>query len=137
MSMDPTRAVVEVLRAVERTSISEIEVEWDGGHVRIRREPSPMEPASAPVSADAVSPQTALVVRSAHVGIFHRDPDAGLPQPGDTLAVGQPLAEIETLGIRNPVAAPIDGTLTEALLEDGTPVEYGHPLFVIDPIHDG
>ena len=137
ISQDPTRAVVEVLRAVQSTSISEIEVEWEGGRVRVTREPSLMDPVSAPPSSDAEPQQTAVVVRSAHVGIFHREPEARLPEPGDAVSEGQTLAEVETLGIRNPVTAPVDGTLAEALLDDGAAVEYGHPLFVIDPIHDG
>jgi acetyl-CoA carboxylase biotin carboxyl carrier protein len=43
------------------------------------------------------------------------------------------LAHIDTLRIQNPVVAPVDGTILDVLVADGTPVEYGQPVLVIRP----
>jgi acetyl-CoA carboxylase biotin carboxyl carrier protein len=65
--------------------------------------------------------------------VFHREPDGGYPEPGDHVDERSRLGEVETMGIRNAVTAPIEGTLIEILVPDRTPVEYGQPLAVVQP----
>lgn len=129
-----SRFVGELLAIVDGTAISELEVDWDGRSVHIRREPS-RETARVEQqqSKEARPAEDRVVVTSTSVGVFHRDGAAGFPEPGQVVAAGAPVAEVQTLGIRSPVVAPVDGTLAAVLVDDGTPVEYGQPLLVIDP----
>lgn len=133
MSTDPTRALADVLGAVQGTSISELEVDWGEGRVRITRSPSlgALQPAESDPAEEGPS---TTVVSSPYVGVYHRADGAQLPEVGDLVEEGQVLAEIETLTIRNPVVAPCAGALVRAALDDGMPVEFGQPLFVIDPV---
>jgi len=125
------QAVAEVLSAVRGSTIAELEVEWDGGSVRIHREPGAIAGWVASPQPEPVSVDDRVVVKSEHVGIFHAAPNATLPVAGERVAAGARLAEIETLGIRSAVVAPIEGTVAEVLIEEGLPVEYGQPLFVL------
>ena len=132
--------VQRLLDLLEATSVAELEVQYDGLRVEIHREAVPSDISAATEadfaapSAPSVAPGDAgILVKSGHVGYFHRPTDAPLPVAGDTLTAGTRIAEVEVLGIRNPVLAPIDGVLVEVLVEDDTPVEYGHILAVMHP----
>jgi acetyl-CoA carboxylase biotin carboxyl carrier protein len=129
---DPTEAVEAVLGLVDGTRISDIEVEWNGTHVRVKREPSAFDPGLEKPELTA-SEDDATTVTSMYVGVFHRHPAAAFPAVGDTVSAGQTIAHVETLRIQNTVVAPVEGTLAELLVDDGTPVEYGQPLVVIRP----
>lgn len=135
MPTDPTLAVADALAALKGTSICELEVDWGEGRVRITRTPAALALQPREYSPLDQTPSP-TVVSSLYVGVYHRADGADLPEVGDTVAEGQILAEIETLTIRNPVVAPCGGVLVRALLEDGMPVEFGQPLFVIDPLQD-
>ena len=50
---------------------------------------------------------------------------------GDTVKVGQTVMIVEAMKTMNPIAAPKSGKVTEILVEDGQPVEFGEPLLVI------
>lgn len=133
---DPARLLEAVLNAVRGTRIAELDIEWDGGRVHIRREPTLGLARALPETGDPLAldqpPAESLVVRSTYVGVFHREPAGQFPTPGERVAAGQTIAEVETLRIRNPVIAPADGTLAQVLVADRTPVEYGQPLLVIE-----
>ena len=122
--------VGEAMSAIRGSSIAELEVEWEGGSVRIAREmahavrgPSAQEPEQP---AD-----DRLIVTADHVGIFHGGSGGAFPSPGAWIAAGTLLGEIETLGMRNAVTAPADGRVDEVLVDDGAPVEYGQRLIAL------
>jgi acetyl-CoA carboxylase biotin carboxyl carrier protein len=123
--------VGEALSAIRGSSISELEVEWDGGSVRIARE---MAHAVLDPNASqelALPTDDRLVVSAEHVGFFHGGAGGPFPGPGAWISAGTPLGEIETLGMRNPVMAPADGRVEEVLVQDGAPVEYGQRLIAM------
>jgi acetyl-CoA carboxylase biotin carboxyl carrier protein len=127
-----------VLGVVRGTRIAEIEVEWQGGRVRVRREPGLGAAADAegiePTSLGAPGPDDGkVVVHSPYVGIFHRDDARPWPQVGELVAAGEAVGEVETMRIRNSVPSPSAGRLHELLVQSGAPVEYGQPLVVIGP----
>jgi acetyl-CoA carboxylase biotin carboxyl carrier protein len=73
----------------------------------------------------------AVWVSAPSVGIFrHVKPIIGL---GARVKPGQTLGVIEAMNLRSEIPAPIEGIITDVFAEDGLPVEYGHPLFAIDP----
>jgi acetyl-CoA carboxylase biotin carboxyl carrier protein len=72
------------------------------------------------------------------VGVFRTSMKPGgkaLVAAGEPVREGQVVAAIEALQVLNEVEAPEAGTIREVLVEDGQPVEYGQPLFVVEPHH--
>ncbi len=125
--------VADVLAVVRGTSLTDLDVEWDGGSLHLRREVAPRTTSAPTAMPAAVQDHGPTVVRSPYVGVFHRDPERGYPEPGERVGERTVLAEVETLGIRNAVVAGVDGVLIDLLVADLTPVEYGQPLARVRP----
>jgi acetyl-CoA carboxylase biotin carboxyl carrier protein len=105
--------------------------------------PAPVQAAIAPVAAAPSPPPAAAskpgaagdVVKSPMVGTVYLQAQPGSPpfaKVGDRVALGQTLLLVEAMKTMNPIAAPKAGVVTEYLVSDGQPVEYGEPLVVID-----
>ena len=88
--------------------------------------------ASAPVAGE----DDASVVRSPMVGTFYTSPAPGEPpfvQVGDEVAANQTLCIVEAMKLMNEITAEEMGTVREVCLEDASPVEFGTPLFYVEP----
>ncbi|MBR9973951.1 MAG: acetyl-CoA carboxylase biotin carboxyl carrier protein [Bacteroidetes bacterium] len=150
------------IKIVNDAQIAELEIEEDGKRLRITRNfapdasgmsaglsamqqmhalavPStpPVAPATpeAPVAAAAES-STRHEVRSPIVGTFYRSssPDADpFVQVGDTVSNGQVLCIIEAMKIMNEIESDASGRVVKILVDDGKPVEYNQPLFLVEP----
>jgi biotin carboxyl carrier protein len=129
--IDSPQVVAQVLAAVRGTSLTDLDVEWDGGSLHLKRDIAGHSTPSALGDAASAEDQGPTIVRALSVGTFHRDPERGFPEPGETVSERTRLAEVETLGIRNQVLAGVDGVLIEILVDDLTPVEYGQPLAIV------
>ncbi len=95
-------------------------------------------PPAAPVTpvpaAAAAEPPKGSVVKSPMVGTFYRSPSPGAKafvELGQTVKPGDTLCIIEAMKLLNEIEAEVAGEVTEILVENGQPVEYGQPLFVI------
>ncbi|ELX10790.1 biotin carboxyl carrier protein of acetyl-CoA carboxylase AccB [Janthinobacterium sp. HH01] len=89
--------------------------------------------AAAPVAVVAAEP-TGHVVKSPMVGTFYRSSAPGSPafvEVGATVKEGDTLCIIEAMKLLNEIDADKSGTITQILVENGQPVEFGQPLFVI------
>ena len=107
--------------------------------------PQPNGAVPAPAPAPAPAPETApsdetdsglLLVKSPIVGTFFRAPDPNSPafvNVGDRVRVGQVLCIIEAMKLMNEIEAEVAGVVTKIHHENGQPVEYGEPLFAIQP----
>ena len=99
----------------------------------------PAVPATAPVPAAAeAAPQPAVPagkpVTSPMVGTFYRSPSPEAKpfvQVGDTVKKGDTLCIIEAMKLLNEIEAEEDGVIKEVLVENGQPVEFGQPLFIL------
>jgi len=90
-------------------------------------------PAAAPVAAVAAEP-TGHIVKSPMVGTFYRSSAPGSPafvEVGATIKEGDTLCIIEAMKLLNEIDADVSGVVTKILVENGQPVEFGQPLFVI------
>jgi acetyl-CoA carboxylase biotin carboxyl carrier protein len=90
-------------------------------------------PAAAPAPAAPAEP-TGHVVKSPMVGTFYRSSAPGAPafvEVGATVKEGDTLCIIEAMKLLNEIDADVSGTVTKILVENGQPVEFGQPLFVI------
>jgi acetyl-CoA carboxylase biotin carboxyl carrier protein len=98
--------------------------------------PAMQAPAAAPAAAAPAAPAepTGHVVKSPMVGTFYRSSAPGAPafvEVGSTVKEGDTLCIIEAMKLLNEIDADLSGTITKILVENGQPVEFGQPLFVI------
>ena len=145
------RKLKKLIDLVQESGISELEVTEGEEKVRIAKHatgPAPVSyaapapvmavaPAAAPAASAAAS-EPALpdghVVKSPMVGTFYRASAPGakpLAEVGQSVAVGDVLCIVEAMKLMNEIEADAAGTIKAILVENGEPVEYGQPLFVI------
>ncbi|HEZ2015419.1 TPA: acetyl-CoA carboxylase biotin carboxyl carrier protein [Neisseria meningitidis] len=143
------RKLKKLIDLVEESGIAEIEVTEGEEKVRITRTiaAAPVYAAPVPAAAPAVTPAAAPVAASAPaardlsdaqkspmVGTFYRAPGpnaAPFVEVGQQVKVGDTLCIIEAMKLMNEIEAEKSGTVKEILVENGTPVEFGEPLFII------
>ena len=97
--------------------------------------PAAAEAAPAAAAAPAPAVETGHVVTSPMVGTFYRASSPGakaFAEVGDTVKAGQAVCIIEAMKIMNEIEADKDGVISKILVENGKPVEYGQPLFIIE-----
>jgi len=150
MDIRKVRALIEL---VESSGIAELEITEGEEAVRISRSsPAPMHPAPVVHQAQpaAATPAPAAtsenksesqavshkghVIRAPMVGTFYRAPSPEAEpfvEEGDKISPDQTLCIIEAMKMLNQIEADIGGTVSEILVENGQPVEYDQPLFVI------
>jgi acetyl-CoA carboxylase biotin carboxyl carrier protein len=157
-TIDPAlvRELADILRA---TDLTEIEVEQGELKLKLSRtggvmmamapaaQPAPYPPQYAPAPAQAppiaaAEPPRAAdprshpgAVLSPMVGTAYLSPEPGAPvfvKVGDTVADGQTLMIVEAMKTFNPIPAPRAGKISQILVSDAQPVEFGEPLFVLE-----
>lgn len=103
-------------------------------------EPKAQEPAAAlpaPKLEEPISSNNGLVaVTSPMVGTFYRSPSPNAPpfvNVGDHIAVGQTVCIIEAMKLMNDMPAEVSGKVVKVCADNGTTVEYGQTLFLVDP----
>ena len=146
---DPIVGFVRQLgAALTELGLSEVEVSW--GDVRVRLQRPSAVPASAPVAAITRAPVVAEVaaapvdansglisIEAPMVGTFYRasGPTADpYVREGDVVKQGQILCIIEAMKLMNEIEAKVAGRVAKILVENAQAVEYGQPLFLIDPV---
>ncbi len=147
------RKIKTLIDLVQQSGIAELEITEGEEKVRISRTGNngpfmqPMAPTSvilpqemgtapapAPVAAAAAEP-TGHTLKSPMVGTFYRSPSPGTPafvEIGQTVAKGQTLCIIEAMKLLNEIESDAAGVVKAILTENGQPVEYGQPLFLIE-----
>ena len=135
----------ELARLLDETGLTEIEIERAGLRVRVGRgavvaaapvTPSPTAAAAIPAALAPTDPgKHPGVVTSPMVGTAYRGQEPGaMPfvDVGSKVVVGDTLLIIEAMKTMNQIPAPRSGTVTQILVEDAQPVEFGEPLVVIE-----
>lgn len=143
------RKLKKLIDLVQESGISELEVTEGEEKVRIAKittvapaAVAPVQvaaPAAAPAASSAVEPASddmpdGHVVHSPMVGTFYRatsPSESPFVEVGDSIASGDPLCIIEAMKLMNEIDADVTGTVKAILVDNGQPVEYGQPLFVI------
>ncbi|WP_027517688.1 acetyl-CoA carboxylase biotin carboxyl carrier protein [Bradyrhizobium sp. WSM1417] len=149
-SSEDSALVRELALLLDETSLSEIEIERAGLRLRVARNISvaatmPMQmaaaPAALPATTAAAAPAAADLskhpgaVTSPMVGTAYWAPEPGAKpfiEVGSKVSVGQTLLIIEAMKTMNQIPSPRAGTVTQIVIEDGQPVEYGEPLVIIE-----
>ena len=142
---DDSALIRELALLLGETNLTEIEIERSGLRVRVARNISIA--ASVPVGVAAVAPVAAApatvgdiakhpgVVPSPMVGTAYWASEPGAKpfiEVGSKVSVGQTLLIIEAMKTMNQIPSTRAGTVTQVLVEDGQPVEFGEPLVIIE-----
>ncbi|KPG00168.1 acetyl-CoA carboxylase biotin carboxyl carrier protein subunit [Rhodopseudomonas sp. AAP120] len=146
-AMQDSTLIRELALLLDETNLTEIEIERAGLRVRVARNVTVAAsvPASyAPVAVAAVAPidPAAIdfakhpgVVPSPMVGTVYWAPEPGAKpfiEVGQRVSAGETLFIVEAMKTMNQIPSPRAGTVTQILVEDGQPVEFGEPLVVIE-----
>ncbi|ARP87959.1 acetyl-CoA carboxylase biotin carboxyl carrier protein [Bordetella genomosp. 9] len=149
------RKLKTLIDLVAESGIAELEITEGEGKVRIVKfsqtvqpvayhqlpeaAPAPQAVPAAPAAAAAPAPAAPAVpqghvIKAPMVGTFYRAPNPGAApfvDVGQSVKEGDPLCIIEAMKLLNEIEADKAGVIKEILVENGEPVEYGQPLFVI------
>ncbi len=146
------RKIKTLIDLVQQSGIAELEITEGEEKVRISRlgaqanyAPSPTPVQSfvlpkelsdtSPAAAPGPSEPTGHTLKSPMVGTFYRCPSPGTPsfvEVGQTVSKGQTLCIIEAMKLLNEIESDAAGVVKAILVENGQPVEYGQPLFIIE-----
>ncbi len=149
------RKVKKLIELLEESGITELEIQEGEESVRISRHSpqaapapaAPMQPAPAPQSSDETGSKdgdgggessgipSGHVIESPMVGTFYRASAPTAPpfvEEGQSIKAGDTVCIIEAMKILNQIEADVSGTVKAILVENGSPVEFGEPLMVIE-----
>ena len=148
------RKVKKLIELLEESGIAELEIHEGEESVRISRHgisappmyaaPPPAAPIAAPTAPVSASADTSAksgneisghVIKSPMVGTFYRSPSPGTKafvEVGQRVNVGDTLCIIEAMKLLNQIESDKAGVVKAILTENGQPVEYGEPIFVIE-----
>jgi acetyl-CoA carboxylase biotin carboxyl carrier protein len=148
---DDSALIRELALLLDETNLTEIEIQRAGLRVRVARNmsvaatvPGPVQYAAAPAVAIAAAAAPAAgadvskhlgAVPSPMVGTAYWASEPGAKpfiEVGSKVSVGQTLLIIEAMKTMNQIPSPRAGTVTQILVEDGQPVEFGEPLVIIE-----
>ena len=137
------KKVKELLALVDANDLTEVEIEEDGIKVRLRKGRTPSETVVVTEgrkeiieTASSGEVSTANTVNAPMVGTFYRAPSpdaAPYVDVGDEVTADTMVCIIEAMKVMNEIKAGTAGVVAEVLAESGSAVEYGHPLFRIEP----
>jgi len=146
------RKLKTLIELVENSGIAELELTEGEEHVRISRAssvaapvqhvyaaaPQQAAPAAAPAPAAPAPAEPAVpeghVIKSPMVGTFYRAPSPGAKpfvDVGSSVNAGDTLCIIEAMKLLNEIEADKAGVVKAILVENGQPVEFGQPLFIL------
>ena len=146
------RKIKKLIELLDESGVAEIEIKEGEESLRISRQgnavqtvamapaAAPMPVAAAPVAAAAAEPaveeeMSGHKVTSPMVGTFYRSSTPGAPvftEVGKQVNEGETLCIIEAMKILNQIEADKSGTVKAILVENGQPVEFGQPMFIIE-----
>ena len=152
--------IKSIVDLMKKNSLSEFEMEKEGFKIKLRRASeegrpeevqvqhylppavpapaAPAAPAEVPVAVPvpASAPATDPEIKSPMIGTFYRKPSPeseSYVEVGDTVTADMVVCIIEAMKVMNEIKAEMSGVVTEILIEDSRPVEFGQPLFRVRP----
>jgi len=147
------KEIKEMINLMNENSLMELEVEKEGMRIRLKKTSSGVEGFSGPIVVERQnltdsSPKQvqeapkevnlkSLEIKSPMVGTFYRAPSPESPayvEVGQNVEPGQVICIIEAMKLMNEIKSEIKGKILEVLVDNAEPIEFGQPLFLIEPI---
>ena len=138
--------VRELMEAFEQADIDKMKIEMEGVKLELEKSqqvqvtaPVTVSSESAPVVVQEVKEEKPVIsgteVKAPLVGVYYSSPspdDQPFVKEGSKVTKGQTLCIIEAMKVMNEIKAEKSGVIKEILVENGQPVEFGEPLFIIE-----
>jgi len=151
------KEIKEIISLMNENELAEIEIEREGGKIKIKKtmdassaavgppavaQPYRVETQAAPPAAPAekASPATSentKSITSPMVGTFYRSPSPESPpfvDMGQIIEVGQVVCIVEAMKLMNEIKSEFKGKIVQIPVDNAEPVEFGQPLFIIEPV---
>ncbi|MCX5709306.1 MAG: acetyl-CoA carboxylase biotin carboxyl carrier protein [Candidatus Omnitrophica bacterium] len=148
------KEIKEMIVLMNENGLMELEIEKDGTRIKLKKTGAPGEGYSGPIvlersSAPQAQPQKAeqeaadksavktVEIKAPMVGTFYRAPSPEAPpyvEVGQTIEAGQVICIIEAMKLMNEIKSEIRGKILEILADNAEPVEFGQPMFLIEPL---
>jgi len=146
------KEIKEMINLMNENDLLELEIEKEGMRIKLRRsgtgdmQPTPViieREATQRISAPSAeqTPPSAVVrtieIKAPMVGTFYRAPNPEAPpyvEIGQVIEPGQVICIIEAMKLMNEIKSEIKGKISEILVENAEPVEFGQPLFLVEPL---
>ena len=146
--------ITKLVSFLEEKHLTHFELEVEGFKIKISRalsqvaapaevyaaapaaQPEPAQPVTQASPTASQAPDQFHYITSPMVGTFYRAPDPTSPsfvEIGEEVKKSQTLCIIEAMKLMNEIESETAGKIVQVLVESGQPVEYGQPLFVIEP----
>jgi len=146
---EPLELIEEMVNLMESRGLVELEIEHQGMRLRLKKAtaagsaapvveyvPQPAPSAAKPAAPKPAEPERRLTIKSPMVGTFYRAPAPDAPafvEIGQDVEVGQVVCILEAMKLMNEIKSELAGRVAEILIENGSPVEFGQPLFILEP----
>ncbi|MEI6631955.1 MAG: acetyl-CoA carboxylase biotin carboxyl carrier protein [bacterium] len=148
------KEIKEMINLMNENGLVELEIEKDGMRIRLKKTGSSAGPYSGPIvlerqnlisdtmaqekenSLQAQS-EKAMEIKAPMVGTFYRSPSpeaASFAEVGQVIEPGQVICIIEAMKLMNEIKSEIKGKVLEILVDNAEPVEFGQPMFLIEPL---
>jgi acetyl-CoA carboxylase biotin carboxyl carrier protein len=152
-----TKEIRDLIDFIANTGLNEVNIETEELKLSVKRDrkitqviesgtgiasaPVAAAPAAAPAAADGQPADDSastgyLEIKSPMIGTFYRasNPEAdSFANVGDSVGVGQTVCIVEAMKLFNEIESEVSGKIVKVLVDNGTPVEYDQPLFLVDP----
>lgn len=146
------KEIKEMINLMNENSLMELEVEKEGMRIRLKKTSSGVEGYSGPIVverqntvelAPKKTPEAVkevnlktVEIKSPMVGTFYRSPSPESPsyvEVGQNVEPGQVVCIIEAMKLMNEIKSEIKGKILEVLVDNAEPIEFGQPIFLIEP----
>ncbi len=147
------KEIKEMINLMNENGLMELEIEKEGMRIRLKKTSSSIDGFSGPilvekekVSGDLEKQSTPLIekmsiktveIKSPMVGTFYRAPSPEAPpyvEVEQVIELGQVICVVEAMKLMNEIKSEIKGRVLEVLVDNAEPVEFGQPMFLIEPL---
>ena len=144
------KEIQTLIKFISSSKVDEVAIEQKDFKIRIKRnaqtvtatvpKPVAVQEVAKPTVKEAVKPaleeSKTEEIKSPMIGTFYRKSSPDKPvfvEVGDVIEKGQVICIIEAMKLFNEIESEVSGKIVKVLVDDSQPVEYGQPLFVIEP----